>query len=510
MSLKYIQENVPMVYAGVFIDMDLTSLNDEYLSESPFNWTSATISFTGAIEEIIMTQFESGLLFSCTEPAILDDCVDYTEWNSDLTLPGIWLLFGDYTLNYDSTYQEVSMGIYGSFLDWDMEAQGNLAPYAGFDINGQWVSLETIVLNSPFIINDVLIEIDTTDISGEYPINDVFTTWTTGTVTFTGNISEITLGGMEWGLFFSCTEPIMIQQDCTDYTSGSSDPNTPGIYLVDGDFVIDYDSTYQEVSLGIYGGFLDWIDIDQLGAADQTFFSVNGSQSVSIETIFSSLPYQINDIIVDVDTSSLSDEYPLADYWTSGTISFVGHIDEIIMTQLESGLLFSCTSPAEEDCECEECTCQIDADFTYVNINNYYSFVSSGTGMEYSWDFGDGNVSMDENPTHQYETPGGYNVCFTNFNLTDTCSITICKTILFMAITPEAEIITPNNDGYDDQVKLNCSHVNVYDRNGIMVAELYNQEYWAGTDNSQNTLPIGEYILRCNESDVIRKITVLR
>ncbi|MFT4984880.1 MAG: hypothetical protein ACI8U0_000503 [Flavobacteriales bacterium] len=506
LSLKYIQQNVPMLLGDLFIDMDLTSLNDEYLSQSSFDWTSATISFTGAIEEIIMTQFESGLLFSCTEPTFLDDCINYTEWNSDPSLPGIWLLWDDYTLNYDGTYQEVSLGVYGVFADWIADAQGGLLPYASININGDYVTLETIVLNSPYTFNDVVIELDTNAIPGDYLY------WegtNTGTVTLTGNISNITLNQMEWGLLSSCTMPIVEEEsDCNDYTEDNNDPNAPGIYLDEGEYQMDFDSTHKEISIGVYG-FFNWDDISSVWG-NQTFFSVNGGDAVSLETIYLNQPYVIDDIELTVDTNALNSEYPLADYWFSGTVIFTGHVSQIVMSQFVSGLLFSCAIPSEDQCDCDECACQIDADFSYVNIGSYYSFVSSGTGTEYSWDFGDGNSSIEENPTHQFSFPNAYNVCMTNFNLTDNCSITICKPIEFMANTPESNIITPNNDGYDDQVKLSCGNVTVYDRNGIVVTELISQEYWQGTDGNGLTLPMGEYILRCKETEVIRKITVIR
>ena len=54
--------------------------------------------------------------------------------------------------------------------------------------------------------------------------------------------------------------------------------------------------------------------------------------------------------------------------------------------------------------------------------NNPYQFSStvSGIGLQYSWDFGDGNNNTSPNPTHQYAQAGRYHVCLT---ITDTCGV---------------------------------------------------------------------------------------
>ena len=42
-----------------------------------------------------------------------------------------------------------------------------------------------------------------------------------------------------------------------------------------------------------------------------------------------------------------------------------------------------------------------------------FSDLSTGNITVWAWDFGDGNLSSDENPTHVYNTPGTYNVVLT-------------------------------------------------------------------------------------------------
>jgi len=56
-----------------------------------------------------------------------------------------------------------------------------------------------------------------------------------------------------------------------------------------------------------------------------------------------------------------------------------------------------------------------------VNFNN----TSTGKGLRFSWDFGDGEMSADENPIHNYASEGTFDICLT---VTDAigCDNTLC------------------------------------------------------------------------------------
>ncbi|MEZ4908785.1 MAG: PKD domain-containing protein [Saprospiraceae bacterium] len=69
------------------------------------------------------------------------------------------------------------------------------------------------------------------------------------------------------------------------------------------------------------------------------------------------------------------------------------------------------------------------SDFTFSAAGASVSFTSTSSNADtYSWDFGDGNTSIDENPTHIYSNGGTYNVCLTVDN--DCGSDNSCQSIL--------------------------------------------------------------------------------
>jgi len=87
--------------------------------------------------------------------------------------------------------------------------------------------------------------------------------------------------------------------------------------------------------------------------------------------------------------------------------------------------------------ECEAGPCVFAGNFNVSQGNNSCAFTftsaitSSSPIIAYVWDFGDGNMSTDPNPTHQYASGGGYQVCVTVYGLNgnECCSKIFCKEI---------------------------------------------------------------------------------
>jgi len=63
-----------------------------------------------------------------------------------------------------------------------------------------------------------------------------------------------------------------------------------------------------------------------------------------------------------------------------------------------------------------------------IHENAFVSFYNRSEGYsELIWFFGDGTSSVEENPEHQFENAGHYNVCLTAKN--DTVEETFCDTV---------------------------------------------------------------------------------
>ena len=78
------------------------------------------------------------------------------------------------------------------------------------------------------------------------------------------------------------------------------------------------------------------------------------------------------------------------------------------------------------------------ASFTTTANDLQISFTDSSTGGpgSWSWDFGDGNTSNEQNPSHTYSAPGAYQVCLST---TSACGThTVCRSISVTCRQPEA------------------------------------------------------------------------
>ncbi|MFN3918435.1 MAG: gliding motility-associated C-terminal domain-containing protein [Flavobacteriales bacterium] len=121
-------------------------------------------------------------------------------------------------------------------------------------------------------------------------------------------------------------------------------------------------------------------------------------------------------------------------------------------------------------------------------INN-----STGTGLSYLWDFGDGNGSITQNPTNTYANEGIYNASLivTDANgCTDTVSITISVVGEIIVLIPN--IFSPNGDGVNDvfiltTVGIENIEMSIYNRWGqnIFISSGFNPS-WDGKISGNN------------------------
>lgn len=87
--------------------------------------------------------------------------------------------------------------------------------------------------------------------------------------------------------------------------------------------------------------------------------------------------------------------------------------------------------------------------FQFINL-------SSSNSTQFSWNFGDGNTSMEENPSHQYQQEGFYTVCLAAAN--DFTSDTLCTTVEAINLIPHAAFTIASFEGDSIQLMDNSVH----------------------------------------------------
>ncbi|GDX47835.1 hypothetical protein LBMAG25_06530 [Bacteroidota bacterium] len=133
-------------------------------------------------------------------------------------------------------------------------------------------------------------------------------------------------------------------------------------------------------------------------------------------------------------------------------------------------------------------TCNLDADF-YYNINptsnevffgnmSIDSTSSGNTEITYIWSFGDGNSSVETNPTHNYASNGTYTVCLVATNNLG-CQDTMCYDITVANGCSFTPVITISNPGTG-------IYVATYNWTGQFTA---GSSLWTGPFSQQSTSP---------------------
>ncbi len=89
---------------------------------------------------------------------------------------------------------------------------------------------------------------------------------------------------------------------------------------------------------------------------------------------------------------------------------------------------------------------QISANFTHdpsadcSGTNIAFTDTSTGVGISnWLWDFGDGNTSTDQHPTHIYTDVGAYNVCLTADDGLGNSDMT-CQLLTLAELTSSSEV----------------------------------------------------------------------
>jgi PKD repeat protein len=157
----------------------------------------------------------------------------------------------------------------------------------------------------------------------------------------------------------------------------------------------------------------------------------------------------------------------------------------------------------------------------------YFVDYSTGGPVSWSWNFGDGGTSTQQNPTHTYTLIGTYTVCLT-INTQSSGSCTMCDTVSYK--TQGAGVMEQNNltsiknypNPFTSSTVFSYSldheanvELTICDVTGRKISELVNENQSAGTHRAEWTpgdLPSGIYWMKMNagENMVTRKLVLIK
>ena len=207
-----------------------------------------------------------------------------------------------------------------------------------------------------------------------------------------------------------------------------------------------------------------------------------------------------------------------------------------------TGTLADGTTCEDDTCyditvECDDpCICDVQADFRYsingcfVQFDDISILSPCSQSFQWEWDFGDGNMSNLQNPSHTYAASGSYTVCFTVW-ATDgqtICKSTICYKIV-VNCDGDADAAQFKNSYQDLPLELNifpnptsgdvfiefsnpknlAVNVTVLNSAGTTIAELLNEkdvqnEYSLKWSPANDGFASGIYYIRITTGDIIK------
>jgi gliding motility-associated-like protein len=146
---------------------------------------------------------------------------------------------------------------------------------------------------------------------------------------------------------------------------------------------------------------------------------------------------------------------------------------------------------------------QVSASPGTVTLGEPIAFLGGATvfpSLSYTWDFGDGQTSTLDNPTHTYAAPGTYTVTLRSATMPG-CESSATTTVNVLPLVPPVipNIITPNHDGLNDTffpqrlISSASAKLEVYNRWGRKV---YEQDGYVSGWGSDDNIAAGVYYYR--------------
>ena len=109
-------------------------------------------------------------------------------------------------------------------------------------------------------------------------------------------------------------------------------------------------------------------------------------------------------------------------------------------------------------------------------LNCTFTDTSSNIPTKWSWDFGDGNTSTDQNPTHKYANPGTYTVTLTVTNANDVTNTTTQTITVQKDSTAPTATTKPNGTYNNPNITITSS--DDFDQNPTLYYSLDNGVTW--------------------------------
>jgi gliding motility-associated-like protein len=135
-------------------------------------------------------------------------------------------------------------------------------------------------------------------------------------------------------------------------------------------------------------------------------------------------------------------------------------------------------------------------DVTFGDETNFTD-TTMGTVTDWHWDFGDGMTSMNQDPTHDYASPGSYWVELIASN--NGCEDTVRAGLEVKIIIDIPNTFTPNNDGTNDVISLTGSglevvKMSIFNRWGHRVYDIEGRQIsWSGKTTGGTDAKSGTY-----------------
>ena len=393
-------------------------------------------------------------------------------------------------------------------------------------------TVTVVIVSQPFIAtsadnsicngDSVVIQIDS--ISGGSQL-----TWSNGDTTLTSSVNPSVTTNyivvVDDGLGCSATDSTLVtvnpNDDATftlsDFCEGDSN-SASNIITVGGDFFFTpsvsdgaiMDSSTAEISNGVGGTAYSVMYLTSGVCADSSIQNVTVNIVPQIPNVGTDTAYCEGEIIIDM--TAIGNGGAINWYDDSALTNLVGSGNSFSPTVNGVGSYTYYITESNGNCTSEMDSVKIDvnpnpvADFNptpssgVIPLDVVFNNNSTGNSISYIWDFGDNNISTDQNPNYIFNAIGTYTTTLTVTDIngcTDATSSDIITSGVSVFVVPN--VFTPNGDGVNDQLNVIYENIESFEgyianRWGEVIFEWTSLDGgWNGRTKSGLESPTGTY-----------------